>query len=67
MLSAGEIGVIFGVKDEASVVLQRIADQFNEIQKIVDRFKASLETIAGADGGLLKIQEQFKATGVHPC
>ena len=63
MLSAGEVGVIFGVKDEASVVLQRIADQFNEIQKIVDRFKASLETIAGADGGLLKIQEQFKATG----
>jgi hypothetical protein len=65
MISAGEVGVIFDVKDAASATLQRIADQFNQIQGIVDRITASVDKIGGADGGLLRvrlrtaIREQF--------
>jgi hypothetical protein len=63
MLSAGEVGVVFGVKDDASGALQRIADEFMKIQAIVDAVTAAIDKIGGADGGLLKLQEQLGITG----
>jgi hypothetical protein len=62
VLSAGEVGVIFGVKDEASAALQRIADEFNRIQGIVDAVTAAIDKIGGADSGLGKLQEALGLT-----
>jgi hypothetical protein len=62
MLSAGEVGVIFAVKDESSATLQRIADEFNKIQAIVDKVTAAVDKIGGADSGLGKLQEALGLT-----
>jgi hypothetical protein len=62
MIEAGEVGVLFQVRDEASATLQRIADQFNAIQSIVDKVALAVDRIGGADGGLLKLQEALGLT-----
>jgi hypothetical protein len=62
MIQAGEVGVIFDVKNEASATLQRIADEFNRIQLIVDKVAQAVDRIGGADGGLLKLQEALGLT-----
>jgi hypothetical protein len=63
MSSAGEIGATFTIKDDASAILQRLADQFNALQGVIDRIKASIGSIGEADGGLAKLQEQLGLTG----
>jgi hypothetical protein len=62
MISAGEVGAIFVVKDEASAALQKIADEFNRIQTLVDKITAAFDKIGGADGGLRALQEALGLT-----
>lgn len=63
MISAGEVGATFTIRDDASAVLQRLADQFNQLQVVIDNIKKSIESIGGADSGLGKLQETLTATG----
>ncbi|HYA07481.1 MAG TPA: hypothetical protein VEF90_16470 [Xanthobacteraceae bacterium] len=42
MISAGEVGALFKVVDEASPVLRRLMDQFNALQGVIDRTKAAM-------------------------
>jgi hypothetical protein len=62
MISAGEVGAIFVVKDEASAALQKIADEFNRIQGLVDKITAAFDKIGVADGGLKAFQEALGFT-----
>jgi hypothetical protein len=62
MISAGEVGAIFVVNDEASGALQKIADEFNRIQGLVDKITAAFDKIGGADGGLRALQEALGLT-----
>jgi hypothetical protein len=52
LIEAGEVGVLFQVKDGATATLQRIADEFNKIQAIVDKVTEAIDKIGGADSGL---------------
>jgi hypothetical protein len=62
MISAGEVGAIFIVKDEASAALQKIADEFNRIQGLIDKITAAFDKIGSADGGLKAFQEALGLT-----
>ena len=42
MISAGEVGAVFAVKDEASPVLKALMDQFNALGATLDRTKLAL-------------------------
>ena len=63
MIEAGTVGAVFSIRDDASGTLQRLADEFNRIQEVIDRIKGSIESIGGSDSGLGKLQEQLRATG----
>jgi hypothetical protein len=64
LISAGEVGATFRITDEASGVLQRLADEFNRLQGPIDKLKESLAGIGGAeDGPLAKLREQFGLVG----
>jgi hypothetical protein len=64
MISAGEIGAVFRVDDQASAVLQRLADEFNRLQGTIDAIKESMSSIGAAeDGPLAKLREQFAQVG----
>ena len=63
MISAGEVGAVFTIKDDASAVLARLADQFNALQGVIDKIKESIASIGGMEGGLGKLQEQLTQTG----
>jgi hypothetical protein len=43
MISAGEVGAVFKVVDEASPILKRLMDQFNALQVTIDRVKLSMK------------------------
>lgn len=45
MISAGEVGAIFTIKDEASVVLRVIAAQMNALQGNIDKLATSFKAI----------------------
>jgi hypothetical protein len=45
MIEAGEVGAVFTVVDEASVVLQRLARQFKELDGLVLKTKESLKAL----------------------
>jgi hypothetical protein len=62
LIEAGEVGVLFQVKDGATATLQRIADEFNKIQAIVDKVTEAIDKIGGADSGLGKLQEALGLT-----
>jgi hypothetical protein len=62
LIEAGEVGVLFQVKDGATATLQRIADEFNKIQLIVDKVTEAIDKIGGADSGLGKLQEALGLT-----
>jgi hypothetical protein len=62
MISAGEVGVLFQVKDDASGTLQRIAEEFSKIQAIVDKVTEAIAKIGGADSGLSRLQEALGLT-----
>lgn len=61
MIEAGEVGAVFMVKDEASVVLQRLARQFRELDDLVLKTKASLKALGVTSLGTL--QERLGGVG----
>jgi hypothetical protein len=64
MISAGEIGAAFRITDEASAVLQRLADEFNRLQGTIDAIKGSMAGIGFEDDGPLgKLRAQLKEVG----
>jgi hypothetical protein len=64
VISAGEVGAIFTIKDEASGALERLARQFNELQGTIDHIKETMAGLGGAeDGPLAKLREQFGLVG----
>lgn len=74
MISAGEVGAIFTIKDEASVVLKRLIDQFNLLEAKLDKVKESLATlkmpgglnrsIGNMERGLKGVAEQAERTAM---
>src|SRR5665213_1889194 len=46
MISAGEVGAVLKVVDEASPALQRIAERMDALQASIDRTEAGLRTLA---------------------
>lgn len=64
MIEAGTVGAVFSIRDDASQVLQRLADEFNRLQGTIDAVKKSMAEIGGAeDGPLAKLREQFELVG----
>jgi|SRR5579883_88881 hypothetical protein len=45
MITAGEVGAVFKIVDEASPVLRRLSEQFTQFEKKIDRIKRSLGTM----------------------
>lgn len=45
MITAGEVGAVFKIVDEASPVLKKLAEQFNALQATIEKTKAMLDTI----------------------
>jgi hypothetical protein len=74
MISAGEVGAVFEIKDDASPVLQRMAEEFNRLQGTIDRVKESMAHMGGGSfggageetvlGRLMKDMEKLAETGV---
>jgi hypothetical protein len=64
VISAGEVGAVFTIKDDASGALERLARQFNELQGTIDHIKETMASLGGAeDGPLAKLREQFGLVG----
>jgi hypothetical protein len=61
MISAGEVGAVFAIKDEASVVLRAIAAQMNSLQATIDKAAASFKTIKLPPGVATAIGKMDKA------
>ena len=61
MISAGEVGAVFTIKDEASVVLRAIAAQMNALQGNVDKISASFKAIKLPPGVAASIDRMDKA------
>ena len=63
MIEAGTVGAVFKIDDQATPILQRLADQFNALTAPIDHLKESLAGI-GADNGPLKaLKEQLGLVG----
>jgi hypothetical protein len=63
VISAGEVGAIFTIKDDASGALSRLAGEFDKLQGSIDNIKKSLESMGGAMGGPIdKLREQLGLT-----
>lgn len=45
MITAGEVGAVFAVKDEASAVLKALQDQFNALQISIDKVRLGLSEL----------------------
>ena len=63
MISAGEVGAVFRIDDQATQVITQLAEEFNKLQVVIDKIKESIGTIGNTDGGLAKLAEQLKLTG----
>jgi hypothetical protein len=50
MLSAGEVGAVFVIKDEASAVLKRLMDQFNALEAKIDQVKIAFKELTFPTG-----------------
>ena len=61
MISAGEVGAIFTIKDEASVVLRAIAAQMNALQATIDKVALSFKDIKLPPGVATAIGKMDKA------
>lgn len=61
MISAGEVGGIFTIKDEASVVLRAIAAQMNSMQGSVDKLAMSFKGLKLPPGVSTSIGKMDKA------
>jgi hypothetical protein len=61
MISAGEVGAVFSIKDEASVVLRAIASQMNSLQATIDKTAASFKEIRLPKGVATAIDRMEKA------
>jgi len=62
MIEAGEVGAVFTVVDEASVILQRLARQFKELDALVLGTKKQLASF-GNSAGLGKLSGEIAAAG----
>jgi hypothetical protein len=64
VISAGEVGAVFTIKDDASAALSRLAGEFDKFQVSIDKIKESMAGIGGAeDGPIAKLREQFAQIG----
>lgn len=64
MLEAGEVGAIFSIVDEASVVLARIADRFEALDKVIKQTKEALATFRlppGINAQLTRLNDRLAA------
>jgi hypothetical protein len=55
LLSAGEIGATFTIKNDAERVLNELATQFNALDTTINNIKSSLSTLGEAGGGFAKL------------
>ena len=62
MISAGEVGAVFRIGDEASAQLRRMAEQFDALQAAVDRTQAAFKALAippGVNRSLGRMEERM--------
>ena len=64
MISAGEVGAVFRVVDEASPILKRLMDQFNALQVTIERTEAAMKALVmppGLNRSLGTMERRFRA------
>src|ERR1700761_9370889 len=64
MITAGEVGAVFKIVDEASPVLKKLMDQFTALQGVIDRTALAMKEIkfpAGLNKSLGTLDAKLKS------
>ena len=52
MITAGEVGAVFKITNEASPILERLARQFEALDRLIEKVKKDLSTLQAPKSGL---------------